>query len=62
MSAHNMLISEGQKSAANVMARLAVVPMVQVISTENAVLMSLHCIMIPQICLWHDVLRHLSLL
>ena len=47
MSAHNMLISEGQKSAANVMARLAVVPMVQVISTENDVLRSLHCIIIP---------------
>ena len=34
MSAHNMLISEGQKSAANVMARLAVVPMVQVIEQK----------------------------
>lgn len=30
MPAHDMLVSECQKSAANVMARLAVVPMVQV--------------------------------
>lgn len=29
MPAHNMLVDEGQKSAANVMARLAIVPMVQ---------------------------------